>query len=271
MTAVPTSSPARTIKTRDVRRRMFRAARRAKRGRPARTTAARTIPTRTARAARSATAIASGPPGLLDDLAVPHPEDAMGPRAHDRVVGDEDERLALFASSSIPCRETPSIRTSPDVRSSRPEKQLRSVVLPHPEGPMIATISPFGIARFTPRSAWTVTAPELYTLWASIPRMIGSSAMGRFRWPASVFSVSQPTFLFSEGREEVERPRVLDPAFRLRKAESRRELRPESIALLRRHLAQFPLGPAERCREGQQLIEISELDRERFRRRFRPV
>src|SRR5438094_4125774 len=94
MTAVPTSSPARTIRTRDVRRRMFRAARRARRGRPARMTAARTIPTRTA---RSAMAIASGPPGLLDDLTVPHQEDAMGPRAHDRVVGDEDERLALFA------------------------------------------------------------------------------------------------------------------------------------------------------------------------------
>src|SRR5216110_1042973 len=89
MTAVPTSKPARTIRTRDVRRRMFRAARRARRGRPARMTAAR--------AAMSAMAIASGPPGLLDDLAVPHPEDAMGPRAHDRVVGDEDERLALFA------------------------------------------------------------------------------------------------------------------------------------------------------------------------------
>src|SRR5205823_10250838 len=97
MTAVPTSKPARTIRTRDVRRRMFRAARRARRGRPARMTAARTIPTRTARAAMSAMAIASGPLGLLDDLAVPHPEDAMGPRAHDRVVGDEDERLALFA------------------------------------------------------------------------------------------------------------------------------------------------------------------------------
>src|SRR5437667_10474744 len=97
MTAVPTSSPARTIRTRDVRRRMFRAARRARRGRPARMTAARTIPTRTARAAMSAMAIASGPPGLLDDLAVPHPEDAMGPRAHDRVVGDEDVRLAMFA------------------------------------------------------------------------------------------------------------------------------------------------------------------------------
>src|SRR5207249_11956108 len=60
-------------------------------------TAGRTIATRTARAARSATAIASGPPGLLDDLAVPRPEDALCPRAHDRVVGDEDERLALFA------------------------------------------------------------------------------------------------------------------------------------------------------------------------------
>src|SRR5437763_16998471 len=97
MTAGPTGSPARTIKTRDVRGRMFRAARRAKRGRPARTAAARTIPARTARAARSATAIASGPPGLLDDLAVPHPEATMGTRAHDRGVGDEAERQALFS------------------------------------------------------------------------------------------------------------------------------------------------------------------------------
>src|SRR5438552_16224429 len=122
MTAVPTSSPARTIRTRDVRRRMFRAARRAKRGRPARTTAARTIPTRTARAARSATAIASGPPGLLDDLAVPHPEDAMGPRAHDRAVGDEDERLALFAAQ--PDHEAhdlpPRLRVRVSGRSVRP-------------------------------------------------------------------------------------------------------------------------------------------------------
>src|SRR5947208_13900982 len=96
MTAVPTSSPARTIKTRDVRRRMFRAARRAKRGRPARTTAARTNPTRTASAARSATAIASGPPGLLDDLAIPHPEDPMCRRAHYCVLGDEHDRLWLL-------------------------------------------------------------------------------------------------------------------------------------------------------------------------------
>src|SRR5439155_1177373 len=71
--------------------------------------------------------------------------------------------------------------------------------------------------------------------------------------------------------EEVERPRVLDPALRLRKAESRRELRPESLALFRRHLAQLPLGPTERCREGQQLVQISEVHRERFRRRLRPV
>src|SRR5438093_13235906 len=95
MTAVPTSKPARTIRTRDVRRRMFRAARRARRGRPARMTAARTIPTRTARAAMSAMAIASGPPGLLDDLAVPHPAAAVGPRAHDRGGGDEEGRVAL--------------------------------------------------------------------------------------------------------------------------------------------------------------------------------
>src|SRR5207249_3515268 len=68
------------------------------------------------------------------------------------------------------------MRTSPDVRSSRPEKQFSKVVFPQPDGPIIATISPRGIARFTPRSAWTLTNPELYTLWASTPRMIGSAA-----------------------------------------------------------------------------------------------
>jgi len=73
------------------------------------------------------------------------------------------------------------MRTSPDVRSSSPEKQFSRVVFPQPDGPMIATISPRGIARFTPRSAWTLTTPELYTLWASTPRMIGSAAMRRFR------------------------------------------------------------------------------------------
>src|SRR2546428_686180 len=87
------------------------------------------------------------------------------------------ERYRLFALSSIEASETPSMRTSPDVRSSRPEKQFRSVVLPQPDGPMIATISPRGIARFTPRRAWTLTAPELYTLWASTPRIIGSTSM----------------------------------------------------------------------------------------------
>src|SRR5688572_24089159 len=111
-------------------------------------------------------------------------------------------------------RETPSIRTSPDVRSSSPEKQFRSVVLPQPEGPMIATICPRGIARFTPRSAWTVTGPELYTLWASTPRMIGSSVMRcGFDCPRA-YLVFLNELLGSMRYEEVQDPRILDAVCR---------------------------------------------------------
>src|SRR5438132_5472472 len=101
------------------------------------------------------------------------------------------------------------MRTSPDVRSSRPEKQFRSVVLPQPDGPMIATISPRGIARLTPRSAWTLTAPELYTLWASTPRIIGSTSMRVVSMSRGIFRVSLRVSLGARD-EQVQRPRVPD-------------------------------------------------------------
>jgi hypothetical protein len=44
---------------------------------------------------------------------------------------------------------TPSISTSPPSIRSRPERQLSSVVLPDPLGPMIATISPRGTVKLT--------------------------------------------------------------------------------------------------------------------------
>src|SRR6059036_609042 len=95
MIAVPTSSPATTIRTRDFRRPMFLAARRARSGRNPMTTATRTTPMTIAHADASGRAILPAP-RLLDDLTVPHAQDAVGPRADDGVMGHEDERLALL-------------------------------------------------------------------------------------------------------------------------------------------------------------------------------
>src|SRR5947199_9875545 len=94
MIAVPTSSPATTIKTRDSRRPMFLAARRARSGRNPMTTATRTTPLTIAHADASRRAILPAP-RLLDDLAVPPPQDAVVPDADDGVMGHERERRAL--------------------------------------------------------------------------------------------------------------------------------------------------------------------------------
>src|SRR5256886_8196936 len=59
-------------------------------------------------------------------------------------------------------RRWPAIHTSPDVKSSIPERQFRRVVLPHPAGPITATISPFRTSRSRPRSAWTAPPPLSY-------------------------------------------------------------------------------------------------------------
>src|SRR5437879_12644479 len=96
MIAVPTSSPATTMRTRDFRRPMFRAARRARSGRNPTTAATRTTPMTIAHADASGRAILPAP-RLLDDLAVPHAQDPVGPRADDGVVGHEHEGLALFS------------------------------------------------------------------------------------------------------------------------------------------------------------------------------
>src|SRR2546429_8198530 len=59
-------------------------------------------------------------------------------------------------------RRWPAIHTSPDVKSSIPDRQFRRVVLPHPDGPITATISPFRTSRSRPRSAWTAPPPLSY-------------------------------------------------------------------------------------------------------------
>ena len=51
-------------------------------------------------------------------------------------------RCSVLALSDILLRSTPSTKMWPLSITSRPERQLSSVVLPQPDGPMIATISP---------------------------------------------------------------------------------------------------------------------------------
>src|SRR5437867_11156507 len=96
MIAVPTASAATPISAGEFRRPMFRAAKRARRGRSAMTAATRTTPMTIAHMEASGRTILPAP-RLLDDLAVPHAQDPVGPRADDSVVRHEDERLLLFA------------------------------------------------------------------------------------------------------------------------------------------------------------------------------
>src|SRR5712691_1644023 len=77
-------------------------------------------------------------------------------------------------------RRWPAIHTSPEVKSSMPDRQFRSVVLPHPDGPMTATISPFRTSRSRPRSAWTAPPPLSYVFTRRRATTIRSSTRGAF-------------------------------------------------------------------------------------------
>src|SRR5918992_981054 len=99
--------------------------------------------------------------------------------------------------SDIPEMDSPPIKTSPRSNSSRPERQLRSVVFPQPEGPMTATISPRAIERSTPRRAWTRTPPAAYSF--STPRastMALSAASSRVTF-SPAFQIKIRSFLRS--------------------------------------------------------------------------
>src|SRR2546429_9093941 len=73
-------------------------------------------------------------------------------------------RKSVFALSPRVESRWPAIHPSPDVKSSIPDRQFRRVVFPQPDGPMMATISPFRMSRSSPRSAWTSTPPLSYVL-----------------------------------------------------------------------------------------------------------
>src|SRR2546427_7818932 len=74
----------------------------------------------------------------------------------------------------------PVIDSSAELNVSMPEWQLRSVVLPHPDGPMTATISPRRTSRSNPRSAWTAPPPLSYVFTRRRATTIRSSTRGTF-------------------------------------------------------------------------------------------
>ncbi len=80
-------------------------------------------------------------------------------------------RTRVSPSSSSPARGAPSIVTVPCVGRSRPPTRFRRVDLPEPEGPMIDTISPRGIAMETSSSATTSRLPANRLVTRSRPIM----------------------------------------------------------------------------------------------------
>src|SRR2546427_12306213 len=89
-------------------------------------------------------------------------------------------RKSVFALSFNVDKRWPAIHTSPDVKSSIPDRQLRRVVLPQPDGPMMATISPFRTSTFSPRRAWTSTPPLSYVFTRRRAITIRSSTRAAF-------------------------------------------------------------------------------------------
>ena len=69
-----------------------------------------------------------------------------------------ERKRALFRSDNVRS-EIPSIQTSPEKLPSSPARQLRSVVLPQPDGPMMATKPPRSTCTSISLSASTVTEP----------------------------------------------------------------------------------------------------------------
>src|SRR5207247_11118338 len=111
-------------------------------------------------------------------------------------------RKSVFGLSLRVESRWPAIHTSPDVKSSMPDRQFRRVVLPQPEGPMIATISPFRMSTFRPRRARTSTPPLSYVFTSLRAMTIRSSTPGAFAGAGTVLgtvTVSEATTFLPDG------------------------------------------------------------------------
>src|SRR6478609_4555572 len=74
-------------------------------------------------------------------------------------------------------RSLSSIQILPLVTLSNPDRQLSSVVLPQPEGPITPTTSPLAISRLTPLRAWNWALPVSYILTTLSARTIEDRAV----------------------------------------------------------------------------------------------
>src|SRR5579875_1317536 len=80
---------------------------------------------------------------------------------------------------ALPCH-----RTSPELGLSRPASRPRSVDLPEPDAPMIATNSPRSIVKSKPRRISTVVEPVRRLLRNLSTTMIGLESVTEFGEPA---------------------------------------------------------------------------------------
>src|SRR5215211_1738800 len=95
--------------------------------------------------------------------------------------------------SDMPEMDSPPTNTSPPSNSSRPDRQFRSVVFPHPDGPIMATISPRGTERSTPRRARTRTPTAAYSFSMLLASTISVSTPSL----CSTFSLAFPIKIHS--------------------------------------------------------------------------
>src|SRR6478609_2524534 len=72
-------------------------------------------------------------------------------------------RVLPRAAASREERASPLQSTSPALGTRRPPSRCSSVVLPEPDGPCSATLSPGAMLRSTPTSARTCASPLPYT------------------------------------------------------------------------------------------------------------
>ncbi len=79
----------------------------------------------------------------------------------------------------------------PRLGVSRQPMRFMSVDLPEPDGPMIATYSPWSMVKLTPRRAWISSAPIWYVRQRSSARMSAPLAA------AATAALMNAFFLFS--------------------------------------------------------------------------
>src|SRR5207249_52013 len=144
----------------------------------------------------------------FQDPAIPHQDHALRLVADGRVVRDDDEGEALLAVKAlhqvddllgrlgveVPGRlvgeddvrlvhegagdRDPLLLAAAEFRGLLQRHVFQSDRGDRPEGPMIATISPFRMSRSSPRSAWTSTPPLSYVLTSRRAITIRSSLRG---------------------------------------------------------------------------------------------